>query len=196
MWSDIFYFLCSYLRTLGKFTWGDLIALLGFLVSILIFLYQMKKVRDERLLRQKETWYLEIIVKPRLDKLSEFYTDLVIYVCDSVNDLKNKEKSFSVKKIRIEKSNYINTILKKISIEIDPLSMLVKSYSMTLGEDVVDSEIKLQDEITQMINRYEEYNEDKITRSILQQYQILIMILNKGIYVGDELKKKKVEMFF
>lgn len=173
---------------MGNFEWGDLIALLAFLAGILTFAYQMKRSREEQAVRQKETWYLEIIVKPKLDAINKFYKELASKMCDIVEDFKSRESTTTIKLLRKEKRNSITKLFNYVSDELDPLAVLVKSYSIDLGNKVSSAETHLQDQISTIINKYEEYDLDRIKRVILEQNQIMIMILNEGMSITDGIR--------
>lgn len=182
---------------MGNFLWGDLIALLAFVVGIVTFIYQMKRSREEQsnhikmsqaeqTTRQKETWYLEIIVKPKLDALNKFYKELTNKMCDIVEDFQSRESTTTIEQLRIEKRNSITKLFNYVSDELDPLVVLVKSYSIALGNKVSNAEIYLQDQISDILNKYDEYDSDRIKREILEQNQIMIMILNEGMSISNE----------
>ena len=73
-----------------------------------------------------------------------------------------------------------------VSDELDPLVVLVKSYSIALGNKVSNAETYLQDQISDILNKYDEYDSDRIKREILEQNQIMIMILNEGMSISNE----------
>lgn len=182
---------------MGNFLWGDLIALLAFVVGIFTFVYQMKRSREEQsnhikrsqteqTTRQKETWYLEIIVKPKLDSINKFYKELANKICNIVEDFKSRESTTTIEQLRIEKRNSITKLFNYVSDELDPLVVLVKSYSIALGNKVSNAETYLQDQISNILNKYDEYDSDRIKREILEQNQIMIMILNEGMSISNE----------
>ena len=107
-------------------------------------------------------------------------------MCNIVEDFKSRESTTTIEQLRIEKRNSITKLFNYVSDELDPLVVLVKSYSSALGNKVSNAETYLQDQISNILNKYDEYDSDRIKREILEQNQIMIMILNEGMSISNE----------
>ena len=103
-----------------------------------------------------------------------------------MEDFKSRESTTTIEQLRIEKRNSITELFNYVSDELDPLVVLVKSYSIALGNKVSNAETYLQDQISNILNKYDEYDSDRIKREILEQNQIMIMILNEGMSISNE----------
>lgn len=166
---------------LGAFGWSELIATFGFIAGIITFICQMSKSRTQNLNNQKETWYLEIIVKPNIDAINKFYFDYISKLTEVITELKCLENSKTAGEIRQLKRDKINDILMFTSKETDYIISLVRSYNGKLGTAVSDNINNLVDASTKIINQYINYNENDIRKAVLDNKEVLIYILNKGL---------------
>lgn len=159
---------------LGYPTWGDIIATIALIVSVIIFICQMKIERNNRDNNQKKTWFLEVIVKPGLDELHRSYLEFIENIIQITIELKEKDSIISASDLRELQSKRMAELLDSISNRLEPFSMMVKSYDFNLGQKLSIVENELVDIASEIINNYTHILEEDIRTRVLKNYQTYI----------------------
>lgn len=162
---------------LGVWAWGDIIALIALAVSVIIFLCQMGIERNNRNNNQKKTWFLEVIVKPRLDELHRSYLVLLEDIVNINKELRSNDSIIPASSLRELQSTRMAELFNSISNQLEPFSMLVKSYDVSLGERLSSVENMFVDEASDIINNYNSNSDEDIRRRVLENYQTYIAVL-------------------
>lgn len=148
----------------------------------------MKESRRNTKKAQKENWYLNIIVLPQLDNINNNYFKLTNDSISYINKLEDDMESINIKKFKIEQAKIKNEIKKRISQDFDHIISLVRSYNKDIAENADNTILKLQDECTHLIDRFDQIEEAQIRSKLLENKEMLISILNSGLNI-DEIKK-------
>lgn len=170
--SGSFSFTC-----LGKPTWGDVLSLLAIVVSVCIFVYQMRRERENRNDNQKKTWFLEIIVKPRLDGLHDSYLELIGEVSQVVQELKKQDVAIPAAELRLLQCVRVAELFASINKRFEPFSMLVKSYDYVLGKKLSDVSDELADIVSDIINGYSQITDEDVRGKLFKNFQSFMATL-------------------
>lgn len=162
---------------LGKPTWGDILSLLAIAVSVWIFVCQMKRERENRNENQKKTWFLEIIVKPRLDELHDSYLELIDEVILVVQELKKQDVAIPAAELRLLQSVRVAELFASINKRFEPFSMLVKSYDYNLGKKLSGVADELADVLSNIVNDYSQITEEDIRGELFNNFQSFMATL-------------------
>ena len=168
--------LLSFIR-LGMPTWGDVLSLLAIIVSVCIFVCQMKRERENRDDNQKKTWFLEIIVKPRLDELHNSYLKLIDEVNQIVQELKKQDTAIPAAELRKLQSRGVAELFISINKMHEPFSILVKSYDYFLGKKLSDVSDELADIVSDIINGYSQITDEDVRGKLFKNFQSFMATL-------------------
>ena len=166
-------------------TFGDALTILFTAIGLGIAIYQYRKsslaAREQAQQNQKETWFLNVIVLPQLDKINNFY----ICLLNNLETDKKDIESWGTQMRHDEYGNAMASIQENRKLEInrffDHISALVKSYNRTLGKQVENTVMELEDIYVNILEQYGNHIEAKEREQILGNKEKLISILNSGM---------------
>lgn len=164
-----------------KVTVGDVLTFLGIAIAVFEYWKNSKKSRKQAISNQKETWFLHVIVLPQLDGINKFYQELITDIKadqEAISDYKKEcfdQCNLHVAELKKQRKDEINNFF-------DHIVALVMSYNETLGREVNDIVMALEDVYVMVIDGYVNSDEiDNIRGQFLQNKQQLIAKLNSGL---------------
>lgn len=164
-----------------KVTVGDVLTLLGIIVALIEFGVSSRKSRKQELSNQKESWFLNVIVLPQLETINNFYQTLIKNIKEDERTVANYKKdafekcSFKIAELKHIRKQEINDCL-------DHVVSLVMSYNESLGREISDVVMALEDVYVEIIDCYVKNQPvDNISEKFLRNKQVLISRLNTGL---------------
>ena len=166
-------------------SFGDVLTIFCTLLGLGIAIWQYRKsakeARRQSQRNQRETWFLQVIVLPQLEKINEFY----IKILEKLEEDKIKVQSLVEEKNHI---NYLNEMAgfqehrkDEINTFFDHISALVKSYDKELGKKVDNVIMELEDIYVRILDNYGNGQDVRERETILDNKEKLISILNSGM---------------
>ena len=166
-----------------KISVGDIIALLAFAFAIYQFRKQLALAREDRLLHQREEWFLQVIVLPHLEHIDAFYSSLIDDLGVACNGLRTVEtellrpEDFAAHRANAIQDN--QTFINKFFDELEPL---VRAYDNNLGQGVADLTLELQDIFGDILDNYNDDERVDNRRSVLlHNKQNLLSLLGRAM---------------
>lgn len=172
----------------GWFSWslslGEVLAILCAVAGVLVAVYQYKKSseasRVQALKNQKETWFLNVIVLPQLERIDEFYQEVLKNLSADKQSIEKWAKGshdtfvINTASLKKQRKDEINEFLENIS-------TLVKSYDSALGKKVDKVIMDLEDKYVNIIDAYNT-NEAVNEREVVFGNKLkLIKLLNSAM---------------
>lgn len=164
-----------------KVTVGDVLTLLGIIVALIEFGVSSHKSRKQELSNQKESWFLNVIVLPQLETINNFYQTLIKNIKEDEGIVANYKKdsfdqcTFKIAELKNARKQEINDCF-------DHVVALVMSYDESLGREISDVVMALEDVYVEVIDCYVKNQPvENIRERFLQNKQILISKLNTGL---------------
>lgn len=160
-------FNCSFLDVLNT-----LIALGGIIFAIYQFAHQNKENRETTIDQNNKNWYLSVLVIPNLDRINQFFDDIVNTLKDMCGKTGNNDLFLRAKK-------QYNTKDKVIAF-FTPLEAALSSYDATIRKMVSILGLSLQDEVTNIIGE-KSISSTEIEKRIMNYKGKLIGIMYQPI---------------
>lgn len=166
-----------------KISVGDIIALLAFAFAIYQFRKQLALAREDRLLHQREEWFLQVIVLPHLEHIDNFYSKLIDDLGDACTGLRNVETALlRPEDFAAHRANAIQENQKYINKFFDELEPLVRAYDNNLGQRVANLTLELQDICGDILDNYNDDERVDNRRSVLlHNKQYLLSLLGRAM---------------
>lgn len=166
-------------------TFGDALTILFTAIGLGVAIHQYRKsasaAQKQAQQNQRETWFLNVIVLPQLDKINNFYINLL-------ENLETDKKNIESWGTGLKHNEYVNAMASiqenrksKINDFFDHISALVKSYNRTLGMDVENTVMELEDIYVNLLEQYGNHIDVKERALVLGNKEKLISILNSGM---------------
>ena len=163
-------------------TWG--ITILGFIIAICQFVKQMNKDRENRVIENKTTWFLNVIVLPHLDKIHEFYKDLNTLALSKRQSLDESRNSPHTTFIE-QKATAQREIKKDIVNFFDFLNPLISSHSNALGLEIQKIKNELEDLVIKFLDE-ENVQTEILPININNNKQKLLQKLNGELSLNHD----------
>lgn len=129
---------CSFIDILNT-----LIALGGIIFAIYQFAHQNKENRKITIDQNNKNWYLSVLVIPNLDRINQFFDEVVSTLKDICGKTGNNDLVLRAK----EQYNAKDKVIAFFT----PLEAALSSYDATIRQGLFDLGLSLQDEVTNII---------------------------------------------
>ena len=160
---------------------GDILTVLGFVVTLYIFYRQLKESRKEAKSNLRSNWFLDVIVQPNMGAINDLYVDIVNKTNENRSLLHQRyDNSESAKDINLdlakkqrEAKDYIKSFFDHFR------TLLMASEPSIAGETdaIVD---ELVDIVTKHMDDYESNDTESCKRLVLANKVKLVSVLYKG----------------
>lgn len=168
----------QYVDLVGKDSYANLIATIGLILTLLLFMFQNWRDRIAKKKAMKENWYLSIIVQPNLENINSFYRTIEDKLASNVRTLKAttnpnsiiKKKIASNRDIQNEKKNFFNNFV-----------TIVQAYDNNLANQIDEYLNNLDDYCTEVIDSFSTCQIENSKRRVHEFKAELTALLYNGI---------------
>jgi hypothetical protein len=164
-------------------TFGNILTVVGLLVSVWTFGYQLRKSNKERKANLRSTWFFKVIVEPNLDMISKFYDKVIEQADDARKNLRTEFKNGEAGiKLSEELAKQKRSIKDFIKSSLGHFQTVLMASEPEISEKVDHVLDDLVDISTKFIDCYETDDGDtSIKADALNNKQKMISELYKGL---------------
>lgn len=150
-----------------------IIAIFGFGFAIFQFIKQNEENRNSTNEQNNKNWYLSVLVIPHLERINNFFEDLV----RRLKDLKKRGNDGDLLVIAKEQLEQKESVTAFFS----PLEAEIASYDIDLRNEISDLGLSLQDDLTNIIGD-PSIDPSELERRVMEYKGKLIGLLYKPIH--------------
>lgn len=162
-------------------TFGDVLALLGMVGSVVVFWWQLYKTREERRDNLRSTWFLEVIVQPNMAMINEFYDKVIKDADEKVNQLSQKyNNGGAAKDLNMELAQYQRDLKNEIKFTLGHFQSLLKASEPKISNEIDCVLDDLVDISTKFLDGYEDFDNVSIKVKALNNKQKFVSKLYSG----------------
>ena len=161
---------------------GDILTVLGFVVTLYIFYGQLKESRKEGKANLRSNWFLEVIVQPNMVTINDLYINIVEKTDQNRAALQKRyESSDSAKHINLdlakkqrETKDYIKGFFEHFRTLLNASEPVIANQTDSIVDELVDI-------VTKHMDNYESDDTESCKRKVLANKEKLITALYKGL---------------
>lgn len=172
-----------------EITVGDILTIVGFVITVLLFIWQIKEARKDYRTGQRDSWMLNVVIQPYIEHLNELYDNLTDFLDKEIAQLKNKGN----KGDKSKRNNEIAKIKKKTKVLVNDFFVhfitLLGATDKPTASNIDKLSSDLIDECTSLIDRYADYKDKKtVTEPVLDNKQKVVAALYASMKSDDNIK--------
>ena len=161
---------------------GDILTILGFVVTLYIFYRQLKESRREGKNNLRSNWFLDVIVQPNMAAINELYVNIVEETNKSRALLRQRyDNSDSAKDINLDLAKKQREAKDSIKDFFDHFRTLLMASEPGIANQTDAIVDELVDIVTKHMDDYESDDYETCKRKVLANKVKLIAVLYKGL---------------
>lgn len=161
---------------------GDILTVLGFVVTLYIFYRQLKESRKEGKDNLRSNWFLDVIVQPNMAEINELYVNIVKDTDQSRSSLHQRyDNSDSAKDINLDLAKKQREAKDSIKDFFDHFRTLLMASEPVIANQTDAIVDELVDIVTKHMDDYESDDIESCKRKVLVNKEKLIAVLYKGL---------------
>lgn len=166
-----------------EITFGDILTIIGMLFSFGVFCWELSKSRKEQSGNTRSMWFLDVVVKPKMEGINKCYTSLIDVADEKVKELNSMlNRNEGAQDFRLKLAKYQREVKNIIKDTFDPFQSIVGATEKDVSVQLNNKVDELVDIVTKYLDDYENYNdESSIKEKALENEQQIISILYKGL---------------
>lgn len=166
-----------------EITFGDILTIIGMLFSFGLFCYELYKSRKEQSSNTRSMWFLDVVVKPKMEGINNCYRDLIEATDKKVMELNSMlNRNEGAQDIRLKLAKYQREVKNIIKDTFDPFQSIVGATEKDVSIQLNNKVDELVDLATKYLDNYEAYDEEaSIKEKALENEQQIISILYNGL---------------
>lgn len=165
-----------------EITFGDILTIIGMLLSFGLFCYELYKSREEQSNNTRSMWFLDVVVKPKMEDIIGCYKLLIETADNKVHELHQMfERNDGAQDVRLKLARYQREIKNIIKNTFDPFQSIVGATEKDVSVQLNNKVDELVDIATKYLDEYETYYDGvSIKEKALENEQEIISILYNG----------------
>ena len=166
-----------------EITFGDILTVIGMLSSFGVFWWQLNKSRKEQRSNTRSMWFLDVVVKPKIESLNKCYMHLIEDADEKVKELNTMFKNNKgAQDVHLKLAKYQREVKNIIKETFDPFQSIVGATEKDVSIQLNNKVDELVDIATKYLDDYEAYDDEaSIKEKALENEQEIISILYNGI---------------
>ncbi len=166
-----------------EITIGDCLTALGMLVSFGAFCWQLWKSREDHRKDTRSRWFLDVVVMPNLNNISQLFEDVIKYADVSVKKLNNMfKKNKGARDINRTLAKSQRELKDMVKAKFDHFQAVVGATELEVSKKLNIKVDELVDVLTDYLDDYEGYESGvSIREQVLKNHQEILAILYNGL---------------
>lgn len=161
---------------------GDILTILGFLLTVFIFVKQLHESRKEAKANLRSNWFLDVIVQPNMSLINDLYVKIIDITNETRASLHQRyDNSDSAKDINLdlakrqrEAKDYIKNFFDHFRTLLMASEPMIANEADTIVDELVDI-------VTRYMDDYESNDTESCKRIVLANKAKLVSVLYKGL---------------
>lgn len=173
-------------------TVGDILTIVGFIITVLLFIRQIKEARKDYRTSQRDSWMLNVVIQPYIEHINGLYDKLADLLDKEIAQLKNRgnkgdksKRNNEIAKLKKKTKGIVNDFFVHFITLLGATDKVTASRVDKLSSDLIDI-------CTSLIDGYADYVDKKtVTEPILDNKQKVVATLYASMKSDNEFKEQK-----
>lgn len=172
-----------------EITVGDILTIVGFIITVGLFIWQIREARKDYRTSQRDSWMLNVVIQPYIEHINELYDRLTDLLDKEIAQLKNKgnkgdksKRNNEIAKLKKKTKGIVNDFFVHFITLLGATDKVTASKIDKLSSDLIDK-------CTSLIDGYADYVDKKtVTEPVLDNKQKVVAALYASMKSDNEFK--------